>query len=99
MLHGLETVRAEDVSNHDQCRLGKWYFDEKTKQRIGHYESYRQMDAPHKAVHDHAREAARAYGHHDFVEAEKQLNLLEKNSEMVLACIDETIGLLEAEKC
>ncbi|HHY20565.1 MAG TPA: chemoreceptor protein [Bacilli bacterium] len=98
MLHGLETVKPEDVTSHEHCRLGKWYFDEKTKQRIGHYESYRQMDVPHKAVHDHAREAARAYASHDFAEAERQLRLLEKNSEAVLACIDETIRLLQLEK-
>lgn len=98
MLLGLEQVTPEEVTEHHDCRLGKWYFDEQTKERIGHYDSFKAIDVPHKKVHDHARAAAEAYANRDLNEAEKQLELLERSSEQVLTSIDTLIHQLETEK-
>lgn len=98
MLLGLEKVKPEDVTSHQHCRLGKWYFSPQTKERIGHYQSYKEIDAPHQAVHIHAKEAAEAYEKGDIVEAERQLVLLEKSSEAVLKHIDAIMERLESEK-
>jgi methyl-accepting chemotaxis protein len=39
--------------NHQQCRLGKWYFGE-GKELFGGYPSYKALDMPHAKVHNGA---------------------------------------------
>lgn len=57
--NGYTTVFHNEVhgtfSDHTQCRLGKWYLGQ-GKERFGKTASYRNLDAPHKAVHDRINE-------------------------------------------
>jgi len=43
-----------EMSQHTECRFGKWYFGE-GKERFGHFPEYASIDTAHKAVHDYAR--------------------------------------------
>ena len=96
MLLGLEKVNPEDISSHHNCRLGKWYFNQKTKDRIGSSASYKAIDAPHQEVHHYAKLAAEAYTANNISLAEQHLDSLDKASEKVLTLIDEL--LMELEK-
>jgi hypothetical protein len=40
-----------ELGNHINCRLGKWY-STTGKEHFGHTEAYRQLETPHKKVHD-----------------------------------------------
>lgn len=98
MLLGLENVRADEITTHEECQLGKWYSDEQTIERVGEFEGYRMIHQPHRAVHDHARRAAEAYERGNIEEAENQLALLDKKSDEVLEAIDLIIRELAREK-
>lgn len=98
MLLGLEKISSENVSSHQVCRLGKWYFDPMTEQRLHGYDSYQKLDAPHKKVHDEARLAAEAYNRGDRQQAEMHLSRLTEASNEVLALIDDLLHKLERDK-
>ncbi len=51
-----------EFSDHNSCRFGKWYKDEECKSNFGHTSSYKNIELPHKKVHDsinHALECVR----------------------------------------
>jgi methyl-accepting chemotaxis protein len=43
----------DEFVDHHNCRLGKWAAGGKGSQIFGNTPSFRQLDLPHKAVHDH----------------------------------------------
>lgn len=92
MLLGLETVKPSDVSSHQDCRLGKWYDQELTKQRLGHLPAYRNMVTPHAAVHKYAREAATYFEQGNIPAAEESLHQLEAASAEVIRLLDDLIA-------
>ncbi|MFC3532891.1 CZB domain-containing protein [Vogesella facilis] len=56
-LLGLSTLAPEALPDDTQCRLGQWYFAGDGKAQFAGQAAYRDMAAPHQAVHDHARRA------------------------------------------
>jgi uncharacterized protein YoxC len=50
----MHTDINQELSKHTECRFGKWYLGE-GKERFGKCPEYASIDAPHKAVHEHAR--------------------------------------------
>lgn len=98
MFLGLETIDPKDVIGHRNCRLGKWYFNENTKERCGRFSSYQVLDEPHQRVHESARKAAEAHLNGDIATAEKYLASLENASKEVLQLINQLIDELEKEK-
>ncbi|AMA72881.1 globin-coupled sensor protein [Aneurinibacillus thermoaerophilus] len=95
MILGYEIVRPEDVSSHKVCRLGKWYFDATTRERLESYKSFNLLDVPHQQVHEQARLAAESYKNGNILQAENHLRLLSKASEEVLSYIDDLLKSLE----
>lgn len=95
MLIGLENVSPEDVSSHKVCRLGKWYFDPVTVNRVQGSQAYKGIDIPHQQVHECAKLAAQAYQQGNVEEAEKYLQGLEEASRMVLIYINQLIEELD----
>ena len=51
-LFGLTELHTHDVPHHTECRLGKWYFEGEGKDTFSKLPAYRELDAPHAAVHD-----------------------------------------------
>jgi uncharacterized phage infection (PIP) family protein YhgE len=49
------------LSNHTNCRLGKWY-DTVGKEHFGNTNAYRKLEAPHKVVHDGVNNALECVG-------------------------------------
>jgi methyl-accepting chemotaxis protein len=44
-------------SDHRSCRLGTWYYEGQGAEMYAHVPSFRQLEAPHAAVHQNVREA------------------------------------------
>lgn len=88
---GLENVRPEDIVSHQDCRLGQWYFANRTKERIGHLQAYRDLDTHHKDVHNCARRAAEQFHAGDLAGAEESLKKIESASNEVLRLLDELL--------
>lgn len=98
MFLGLEDVRPEDVMSHDDCRLGKWYNDPATIDRLGHMNAYQTLDTHHKDVHDCARLAASEFQKGNEAQAEQALAHLERASGDVLKLLDELILHLQNDR-
>ena len=47
----LDMQEDKVFANHHNCRMGKWYFGI-GEERFGHTKAFREMDRPHKMVHD-----------------------------------------------
>jgi uncharacterized coiled-coil protein SlyX len=54
---GLKDVAAADVADHRRCRLGAWYSSAEVRDRPSGLPGYRDIDAPHAAMHRAAGEA------------------------------------------
>lgn len=87
MLAGRERVAPQDVGTHEQCRLGNWYGT--AAPEIKALPEFKALDAPHRIVHDSAREAAAHYAAGDVRSAKRSAAKVAKASRKV-------IGLLNA---
>ena len=47
----LNADKTAEFPDHQHCRMGKWYLG-LGKERFGHTQSFKDMDAPHAVVHD-----------------------------------------------
>ena len=98
MFLGLEKLSPNDVSSHRDCRLGKWYFSEKTKQRFSNHPAYRELDRYHELVHIHAKHAVEAYNGGNIEKAESHLKEVELASAQVLTYLNQLIKELHKER-
>ncbi|QDX81577.1 hypothetical protein B9N43_10145 [Denitratisoma sp. DHT3] len=58
---GKAQLDPDDLLDHTTCRLGQWYYDGDGKERFSRLPGYREMEDPHKAVHQNAAQAVRLY--------------------------------------
>lgn len=63
--HAIETHQdaesaAAGLSHHTSCRLGRWYYGGDGQQLFGKQQSYRQLETPHRQVHEFVHEAVAA---------------------------------------
>lgn len=93
MLKGIEAVTPEEVTSHQHCRLGKWYFKEDNALRD--MPEFKALDEPHHQVHKMAQEAAKAYQEGNIKLAQACLKKLDKHSGKVIKYIN---TLIEKEK-
>ncbi|RUL53982.1 globin-coupled sensor protein [Lysinibacillus antri] len=97
MFLGLEKLQPGDVSSHKECRLGKWYHSEKTRERFGQQKSYIELDHYHEQVHYFAKEAVTQYTHGNIEQAESCLKEIEVASEQVLYYLNDLIQNISNE--
>ncbi|MDQ6973084.1 MAG: methyl-accepting chemotaxis protein [Mariprofundaceae bacterium] len=64
MILGRGEIREEEVTDHHQCRLGKWY-DGPGMQHYGQHPGFAQLVTPHSDVHRLAREAVAKFNQGD----------------------------------
>lgn len=93
VMMGLSDRTAESFATHTECRLGKWYFNGDGKQLFSALDGYREMDAPHKAVHENGRAAMQAMNNGD---TEKALTLLAKTETASMEVLRSLDRLAEA---
>lgn len=74
-INATDTEVTDEIKDHTQCRLGKWYFEGEGKIGFSHLKSYERMDAPHKAVHENGVKALKASNEKD---KENTINYLKK---------------------
>lgn len=85
VLLGLSSVKPEELPDQTQCRLGKWYYDGEGKSRLARLPGYTALEAPHRAVHTHARSAISLYYAGRFDEALRALAEMESANLAVMA--------------
>lgn len=83
MLVGAEKLSAGELSNHHDCRLGKWY-DSVKDETIRGSSYFRDIEAPHAAVHNHGKKAAELFAKGDRIGAQEAYEEMAKASESVV---------------
>lgn len=83
MLMGLERIDLDQVTSHDSCRLGKWYYGN-LPDEVKQLPAYKALEAPHMDVHRLAKEAVIACQEGNLREAEQIFRKLEEASETVV---------------
>ena len=84
MIIGREGLKADELANHHNCRLGKWY-DGLRNTAIGLNSDFVALEAPHAAVHQHGIEAARKFNAGNVKGALGEIDMVNVASEKVLA--------------
>lgn len=83
---------GEIVNAHTECRLGNWYFNGYGAQHYSHLHSFKNLDEPHKLVHDSGRAALQAGKQGDTSSMLRHLQIMEDSSMKVIACLDQLLA-------
>lgn len=88
MLMGGMSLTEAELSDHTQCRLGKWYYS-LGKDQFAAVEAYKKLEDPHQRVHAAGCEAFKHHQNNNYDEAMRCLDELELASEEVVALLNE----------
>lgn len=88
MLLGNNALSEDELKDHTQCRLGKWYYST-GQQDFGDSQIFKNLEAPHAKVHDLGRQAYQAYKNHDHDRAIALLDEMEKASDEVIHLLND----------
>lgn len=83
MLLGISKIDSNQVTSHESCRLGKWYYGD-LPLFVKNSEAYKELEEPHKEVHSYAKMAVEHYEKGNLLGAEQSLELLEQASDKVI---------------
>jgi predicted nuclease with TOPRIM domain len=78
VLLGVSDKAAAEFANHQNCRLGRWYYEGRGKDCFSGFPGYRELERPHRTVHEAAQEAFEALAKKDverMVEAAHRMEL------------------------
>jgi len=84
---GRVTLKANELSDHRNCRLGKWYYADGVGQ-FGENAVFKHLEHPHEAVHRHGKEAARFFELGKMQDALSEIAKVEAASIEVLSDLD-----------
>ena len=88
VLFGLSDENESQFSSHTSCRLGKWYYEGEGKACFSQLQGYRELETPHKRVHDSALSALRAHADNNLKLMLEQVSTMESESLSVLAGLE-----------
>jgi methyl-accepting chemotaxis protein len=91
MAVGLKTLSANELTDHTQCRLGKWY-EQMRSSDLARHPAFVQLAGPHEAVHRNGKKAAELFAKGDREGAEVAIAEMEKASLEVLKLLDQLIA-------
>ena len=83
-LQGTVKVDAGRLADHTTCRLGKWYYDAAQTGTLRGQEAFRDLEAPHRLVHEAGLRMARLLAEGRRPDAEKELEAVRAASAQVV---------------
>ncbi|HRQ57398.1 MAG TPA: methyl-accepting chemotaxis protein [Azoarcus taiwanensis] len=93
---GVSELGPEDLPDEQHCRLGKWYYDGEGREHFADLAGYAELEAPHRAVHAHARRAVELHGQGKLEAALAELQAMEKANIAVMhglkRMLDKSVG-------
>lgn len=90
MAMGGQPIPPEELTDHTQCRLGKWYYSN-GKLKYGTLDAFQDMEHPHARVHQLGKEIAELSSHGRLEEAVQKVEDLEANSQQLFEFINSLI--------
>lgn len=88
MLVGQDSLTSNELSDHHQCNLGKWY-DKIDDPDIKKSDAYIKMEKVHANVHIYGKKCAELFEKGDRVAAAEEYNKMSKESKYVLQYLNE----------
>ncbi|ASG02238.1 chemotaxis protein [Vibrio anguillarum] len=86
--HILNRRFEHGMNTHQECRLGKWYFEGDGAREYSQLPSFAGLNAPHKLVHDSGKSALKSGQNGDWTQLIKQVDTMELASKSVVDSID-----------
>jgi methyl-accepting chemotaxis protein len=90
MFVGLNQLKPGELSDHRQCRLGKWY-GQLSDQAMRNKPAFRALEAPHALVHTHGRKAVELFAQGNKEGAATQIAAMERASVDVIRLLDDLL--------
>ena len=92
VLLGLSDLRPQDLPDETECLLGQWYYEGEGRAEFARLPGYREMEAPHQAVHGQARLAVECYRQGDADGALRALGRMEEANLTVMAGMERMLA-------
>ena len=89
VLLGISDEGAKDLASHQNCRLGKWYYEEDGNKYFSQLKGYQCIEAPHVKVHECAHTALREHAAGNHEQANKAVEEMEAASLNMLQELDD----------
>lgn len=86
-MFGIINLTEEQILDHTQCRLGKWYYSIENPKVI-QLKSYKDLESPHARLHSLAKEIFWNIKNNKIEEAERGLTELENLSNQIVNLLD-----------
>jgi methyl-accepting chemotaxis protein len=77
-----------DLADDHGCRLGAWHRSAEAEERFGRSPSFRELEAPHRQLHNAGREAIRLHRKGELHESLTALKQMEQSSDRVMHILD-----------
>lgn len=84
---GIGDMNTDQLTDHTQCRLGKWYYQGEGRQIFSQHNAFRALEAPHQQVHEEGIAALQAKAAGDHEKALQHFSHMEKASARVLELV------------
>jgi methyl-accepting chemotaxis protein len=91
MVIGKITLKAEELSSEQTCRLGKWYFGPGSMP-FRHHPAFAELEGCHRDVHQTGMSVVKAFNGGNAEEAIRLIGEVGGASERVIACLDRLIN-------
>ena len=87
MILGLDTIDEEVAKNYKECRLGKWYYNEKNI-AITNSQYYKSIEAIHIELHTEAQKAVAYYNSGDVSKCYVHLDNMKEKSSIIIDILE-----------
>lgn len=94
VLMGVSDKAADEFADHTKCRLGQWYYQGEGHKNFSKLSGFREVERPHKAVHQSGLSALMKFKEGDGVAALNDLAKMEEASMQVLSALSRLAGSL-----
>ncbi|MDX8388444.1 MAG: methyl-accepting chemotaxis protein [Ghiorsea sp.] len=88
MILGRGTIDTGEVTDHRNCRLGKWYYSDGTSQ-FGKTSAFKKLEQPHADVHALAKKSVAKFNDGDIAGAIKDVELISELSDTVVQYLEQ----------
>ncbi len=89
---GISQKSGDEIADHTQCRLGKWYYTGDGKQLYANDQSFKGLEEPHKSVHQSGITALNAFHQNEEQTMLDALQSMEAASLEVMSLLDKLAG-------
>ncbi len=86
-LNGAINLKETDITDHYNCRLGKWYYSV-GMQTVGMLRTFKDLEDPHARIHNIARDAVKHKNEGDAERAQAEFREMEKVSGIIQESLD-----------